>query len=165
MTKLFVVGIGGRIHNANIEVHDVEWVIADAIENTYDILKRDWYGESLHVDEYKVLIGADGHSIQIGDEPQKSNQNLFFVNMGGYLKEIFGEQHEHGFFVAETEEEARKKAEKVLLKNIHDKHIDNIFKVVDRLKFADGKKVYIHLTEDGNVYPFTPDWSGYHKLV
>ncbi|OYO95254.1 hypothetical protein CG709_12225, partial [Lachnotalea glycerini] len=90
MSKLFVIGIGGSISKANIEVHDVQLVIADSIENTYEILKEGWYGEHLHLDEHKVLAGADGHAIQIEDHPQKTELSLFFVNMGGYLKEMFG---------------------------------------------------------------------------
>lgn len=42
MKKLFVIGIGGSVSKANIEVHDVQLVIADSIENTYEILKEDW---------------------------------------------------------------------------------------------------------------------------
>jgi len=165
MKKLFVIGIGGSISKANIEVHDVQLVIADCIENTYELLKEGWYGEHLHLDEFKVLTGADGYAIQIEDYPQNTELNLFFVNMGGYLKETFGEQHEYGFLVAETEKEAKEKAKKELLKNMNDSHVDSIFKVENHLKFADGKIVYIHLIPDGKGYCLNPDWSGYKKLI
>jgi len=143
----------------------VQLVIADCIENTYEILKEGWYGEHLHLDEYKALTGADGCAIQIKDYPQNTELNLFFVNMGGYLKETFGEQHEYGFFVAKTEEEAKEKAKKELLKNVTDFHVDGIFKVENSLKFADGMKLYIHLILDEKVYSLNPDWSGYKKLI
>lgn len=165
MKKLFVIGIGGSISKANIEVHDVQLVIADCIENTYEVLKDGWYGEHLHLDEYKALVGVDGYAIQIEDYPQNTELNLFFVNMGGYLKETFGEQHEYGFFVAETEKEAKEKAKKELLNNVNDSHVDGIFKVESRLKFADGKIGYIHFIPDGKVYSLNSDWSGYKKLI
>lgn len=165
MKKLFVIGIGGSSPKANIEVHDVQLVIADCIENTYETLKEDWYGEHLHLDEYKILTGADGYAIQIADYPQNTHLNLFFINMGGYLKETFGEQHEYGFFVAETEKEAKEKAKKELLKNVVESHVDVVFKVENSLKFADGKTVYIHLNPDGKIYNLNPDWSGYKKLI
>ncbi|WP_312045557.1 DUF1543 domain-containing protein [Anaerotignum sp.] len=165
MKNLFVIGIGGSSRKANIEVHDVQLVIADCIENTYETLKEDWYGEYLHLDEYKILTGADGYAIQIADYPQNTHLNLFFINMGGYLKETFGEQHEYGFFVAETEKEAKEKAKKELLKNVVESHVDGVFKVENSLKFADGKTVYIHLNPDGKIYNLNPDWSGYKKLI
>ncbi len=165
MKKLFVIGIGGSTSKANIEVHDVQLVIADSIENTYEILIEGWYGEHLHLDEYKVLAGAQGYRIQIEDHPQNTELNLFFVNMGGYLKETFGEQHEYGFFVAETEKEAKEKAQKELLKNVTDTHVDGIFKVDSKLKFAEGKSAYIHLIRDGKTYSLNPDWCGYKRLI
>lgn len=165
MKTLFVIGIGGNIFNANIEVHDVQLVISDSIENTYEVLKESWYGERMHLDEYKVLTGADGYSIQIEDYPQNTELSLFFVDMGGYCKEIFGEQHEYRFFVAENEKEAKEKAKKELLKNASDRHVDRIFKVESILKFADGTTTYIHLIQDGKFYNLKPDWSGYKKLI
>jgi hypothetical protein len=165
MKKLFVIGIGGSISKANIEVHDVQLVIADSIENTYEVLKEGWYGERLHLDEYKALTGADGYDIQIEDHPQNTELCLYFVNMGGYLKETFGEQHEYAFFVAETEKEVKEKAKKGLLKNVSNSHVDKIHKVDSCLKFADGKIVYIHLIPNGKTDNMNPDWSGYRKLI
>ena len=165
MKKLFVIGIGGSISKANIEVHDVQLVIADSMEETYETLKRDWYGIRLHLDEYKVLTGADGYAIQIKEYPQNIELSLFFVNMGGYLKGLFGEQHEYGFFVAQTEEEAKEKAKKELLKNVENRHVDRIFNVESCLKFANGKNASIHLIPDGKTYCLNPDWSGYKILV
>ena len=165
MKKIFVIGIGGSINKANIEVHDVQLVISDSIENTYEILKESWYGERLHLDEYTALSGADGYEIQIKDQPQNTSLCLFFVDMGGNLKETFGEQHEYGFFVAETENEAKVKAKNVLLKHVENQHIDRIFKVESKVKFSDGKVSFIHLIPDGKPRSFLPDWSGYLRLL
>ena len=48
---LFLVVLGGRANKANIELHDVRWVIGSRIEDTFDILRRDWFGmiEGLHI--------------------------------------------------------------------------------------------------------------------
>jgi hypothetical protein len=40
MKKLLVIEIGGSISKANIEVHDVQVVIADCIESTYRRIKK-----------------------------------------------------------------------------------------------------------------------------
>ena len=41
---LFLVVLGGRAKKANIELHDVRWVIGSKIEDTFNVLRRDWFG-------------------------------------------------------------------------------------------------------------------------
>ena len=41
---LFLVVVGGRYPKANIELHDVRWVIGSKIEDTFDQLRNDWFG-------------------------------------------------------------------------------------------------------------------------
>ena len=41
---LFLVVVGGRSPKANIELHDVRWVIGSKIEDTFDQLRNDWFG-------------------------------------------------------------------------------------------------------------------------
>ena len=41
---LFLVVVGGRSPKANIELHDVRWVIGTKIEDTFDQLRNDWFG-------------------------------------------------------------------------------------------------------------------------
>ena len=54
---LFLVVLGGKANKANIELHDVRWVIGSKIEDTYDALREDWFGsfEGLHIDIYKKI--------------------------------------------------------------------------------------------------------------
>ena len=54
---LYLVVLGGRAEKANIELHDVRWVVGSKIEDTYDTLRKDWFGSSigLHVDSYKTI--------------------------------------------------------------------------------------------------------------
>jgi len=53
-----LVVLGGRAKNANVELHDVRWVIGTRIEDTYSLLRKEWFGiiEGLHIDSYKRLI-------------------------------------------------------------------------------------------------------------
>ena len=44
---LFLVVVGGRSPKANIELHDVRWVIGSKIEDTFDQLRNDWFGSCL----------------------------------------------------------------------------------------------------------------------
>ena len=42
--KLFAIYIGGEFEGANIELHDMRFVVAPSIAETYDELKRQWWG-------------------------------------------------------------------------------------------------------------------------
>ena len=159
-----MIGLGGKAQNANIEVHDIQFVTAEKIEDTTELLIKNWYGYSVHIDEYKVLEGIDGYQILLQDQPTESGLNLYFVHMGGYLKEVFGEQHAIGLLAAETEEEAKEKGKCLLPKTIQNLHVDQIRKVENHIQSLDSKPLYIHLIPDENTYSMNPDWSGYWKL-
>ena len=64
---LYLVVLGGRAKKANIELHDVRWGIGSRIEDTYDILRKDWFvsPEGLHIDSYKKIRYIDGYKINL----------------------------------------------------------------------------------------------------
>ena len=64
---LFLVVLGGRAKMANIELHDDRWVIGSKIEDTYDLLRREWFGkfEGLHIDSYKKINYVDGYKVNL----------------------------------------------------------------------------------------------------
>ena len=64
---LFLVVLGGKANKANIELHDVRWVIGSKIEDTYDALREDWFGslDGLHIDSYKKIKSIDGYKINL----------------------------------------------------------------------------------------------------
>ena len=64
---LYLVVLGGRAKKANIELHDVRWVVGSKIEDTYDTLRKDWFGSSkgLHIDSYKKIKYIDGYKINL----------------------------------------------------------------------------------------------------
>ena len=41
---LYLVVVGGRSLKANIELHDVRWVIGSNIQDTFDQLRNNWFG-------------------------------------------------------------------------------------------------------------------------
>ena len=94
---LYLVVLGGRAKKANIELHDVRWVVGSKIEDTYDTLRNDLFGSSkgLHIDSYKKIKYIDGHRINLinpdKDKIEKKQlvknyvkKKLWFVNIGGY---------------------------------------------------------------------------------
>ena len=62
-----MVVLGGRTKKANIELHDVRWVVGSKIEDTYDTLRKDWFGsqKGLHIDSYKKIRYIDGYKINL----------------------------------------------------------------------------------------------------
>ena len=94
---LYLVVLGGRAKKANIELHDVRWVVGSKIEDTYDTLRKDWFGspQGLHIDSYKIKY-IDGYKINLINfekdkidkkqlvKKDKAKRHLWFVNIGGY---------------------------------------------------------------------------------
>ena len=41
---LFLVVLGRRVKKANVELHDLRWVVGLRIEDTFDELRNYWFG-------------------------------------------------------------------------------------------------------------------------
>ena len=118
---LYLVVLGGRAKKANIELHDVRWVVGSKIEDTYDTLRNDWFGspKGLHIDSYKKIKHIDGYKINLInfekdkiDDKQlvkknKAKKHLWFVNIGGYNPTSMQEKHEFGLVIASSKLEAK----------------------------------------------------------
>ena len=183
---LFLVVLGGRAKKANVELHDVRWVIGSKIEDTFEALRSDWFGtrEGLHIDSFKKINYIDGYKINlknIENEKLKNNQflngnipkmNLWFVNIGGYDPSSMQEKHEFGLVVAKSSLEAKNKAKSKWLNGCKKKHKDdissikNLFQMIVNLykKLVIGKEIELilenNLVEENN----SPDWFGYMKI-
>ena len=131
---LYLVVLGGRTPKSNIELHDVRWVIGSKIEDTFDQLRKDWFGSSkgLHIDSYKRIDSIDGYKINLKklennrSKNNSSNKSLWFVNIGGYDPSCMQEKHEFGLIVASNYSEAKKKAKSKWLIDYKQKHKDDI---------------------------------------
>ena len=147
--KLFVIYIGGSHEKAFIELHDMRFVVADCIEDTYDYLRKSWWGtpESLHLDAWGELKHADDYDIHITNEPSTDMVNkLFFINLGGYDNNEFTELHKNIFIVAKNEIEAKTKSLNQIQK-WHMKHRDYQFdveKVINVSNIVGANNAYIH---------------------
>ena len=67
---------------ANIELHDVRWVVGLIIEDRYDVLRRDWFGtfEGLHIDIHKKIDYVDGYKITLKKVENKKLKNKKFFD-------------------------------------------------------------------------------------
>ena len=156
MENLFVIYLGGSCKEAIIEVHDMRLVIAETIEDTYDTLKKNWWGDSkgLHLDAWGILRWADGYKIEIMDSVPENNQaKLYFVNLGGYSSKEFTELHKNIFIVAKNDREAKLRALKHI-ENWESPHRDNLFDVDKILNVSNFLNNRVRLTPCVKESPF-----------
>jgi hypothetical protein len=107
--KLFAIYIGGEIESANIEVHDLRFVVAPTIGDTYAELRRQWWGipQSLHIDCWAEISNVDGYKLALRPDPFNGPERLYYVNLGGYDADEFLEKHKNIFVVASTVSEPK----------------------------------------------------------
>ena len=183
---LFLVVVGGRSPKANIELHDVRWVIGTKIEDTFDQLRNDWFGSNngFHIDSYKKIDSIDGYKINLRNKVNResknkilkkgriSDQKLWFVNIGGYDPSSMQEKHEFGLVVASSPSEAKNKAKSKWLIDCKKKHKDDIsaigsFTDIDDCEVIKNIKNWeIVLTPNANNLEEKniPDWFGYMRI-
>ena len=183
---LYLVVLGGRAKKANIELHDVRWVVGSKIEDTFDTLRKDWFGspKGLHIDSYKKIKYIDGYKINLInfekdkiDEKQlvkknKSKKHLWFVNIGGYNPTSMQEKHEFGLVTASTKVEAKNIAKSKWLFGCKKKHKDDISSLKSLSTLDDCEviknidKWEIELISDNNAHEENnlPDWYGYKRI-
>lgn len=160
MENLFVIYIGGSCVGSLIELHDMRLIISDTIENTYEALRKSWWGtpESLHLDAWGTLKWADGYTIRIADEltQQQDNKRLYFVNLGGYDSKQFTELHKNIFVVAENEQDAKAKAVKSISEweSPHRDYLFDVDKILDVNQLLHNKLILTPCAE-GKNFDFT----------
>ncbi len=183
---LFLVVLGGRADKANIELHDVRWVVGSKIEDTFNVLRKNWFGsiDGLHIDSYKKIEYIDGYKICLKNfEKNKTKnkqsldqinpkKNLWFVNIGGYDPSSMQEKHEFGLFVASSSLEAKNIAKSKLLNGCRKKHKDDIASLKMLISCDDCQLIKkigsweIELILENNLVEETnyPDWYGYKRI-
>ena len=183
---LFLVVLGGRADKANVELHDVRWVVGSQIEDTFNDLRNNWFGsiDGLHIDSFKKIEYIDGYKInlKIFDKNKiknkrspnqiNSQQNLWFVNIGGYDPSSMQEKHEFGLVVASSSLEAKNKAISKWLCGCRKKHKDDIASLNTLISCDDCQLIKnigsweIELILKNNLPEETnfPDWYGYKRI-
>ena len=182
---LYLVVLGGRVKKANIELHDVRWVVGSKIEDTFDTLRNDWFGSptGLHIDSYKKIKYIDGYKINLinfeKDKIEKKKlvkkkfkKYLWFVNIGGYDPSSMQEKHEFGLVAASNKLEAKNLAKSKWLIGCKKKHKDDIASLETLISCDDCELIRnidnweIELTPNTNFIEENnfPDWYGYQKI-
>lgn len=192
--SLFLVVLGGRLPQAQIELHDVRFVVGRTIDDTLPALRRQWFGarRGLHLDSWMAVRWVDGHRVELRNEPFAGEQRLWFVNVGGYDPQQLAEQHAFGLVVARSAQAAKAAALRRMLPGLEQRHKDDLHGVAEAagaLAAAADERVddcldvqqslagltavpagsaggrwAVHLIPDGGQQPQVPDWYGYRPI-
>ena len=151
---LFVVMLGGKHPRASIEVHDVVFAAADTLQGTYPQLRDAWFGNAkgVHIDSWMEVDGVDGWKIELSHlAPQAGAHHLYFINLGGYETDSFGEVHHYVLVVARNKQEATSKGKQQMRRHWSQAHTDAVLDVDDCLPIdlVDGR--YLHLVQGAHL--------------
>ena len=147
--KLFYTILGATPKGRNIEQHDVFFGISETLKDLVPDMKKFWpeANGQIHIDCYQEVKFVDGFEVKIIDKiSQVSEEQIFFINLGGYQPGNFQEFHQQYLMVGKSMPEIIKRVKqtdfyknmgfKNATSHIDDKHgvdIDDIFKVNDIL--------------------------------
>jgi len=179
--SLFIVVLGGRSLNSNIEIHDVRWVLGKSIEDTFPELRKQWIGKrnGLHIDSFKRIQYVDGYKISLSKSTNNDlisskteDKSLWFINLGGYDPKKMYEEHEFTLVVAKKALDAKKKAIKNWESSLKKKHNDdfsniNKFEQIDDLHSINkiqNWKIELILDPKKRSEKMIPDWYGYMRI-
>lgn len=178
--KLFYVILGATPKGRNIEQHDVFFGIAESLKDLVPDMKDFWPEAEgkIHLDCHQEVKIADGYEVKIVEKGEKSSdEQLYFLNLGGYKPGFFEEFHEQHLMVGKSMGEIVKRAKDTefyqtmgfegAVSHIDDKHgvdIDDIFNVNDILPASMKEKYSIVLTRSDAEDQKNPMGLGYLKI-
>jgi hypothetical protein len=136
--KLYMVLLGCTPKGRHTEQHDIFFGIGNSLADLKPSMQQFWRGTQLHIDAWREVTNVDGFAIKIaahnGNKESRQN-NLFFLNLGGYKKNEFEEFHYKMLTLAASKGDAVKVALKTAfykhtnLPGPGTSHIDNRFGV------------------------------------
>lgn len=178
--KLFYIILGATPKGRNIEQHDVFFGIAESLKELVPDMKEFWKEADgkIHLDCYQEVKFADGYEVKIVEKNEKiAEEQLYFINLGGYKKGFFEEFHEQHLMVGTSMGDIVKKAKATefyetmgfegAVSHIDDKHgvdIDDIFNVTDILPEKMKEKYSIVLKKSDVENQENPVGLGYLKI-
>ena len=145
--RLFAVMLGGTAARANTELHDVVFACGAAIEDTWEQLLDLWFGapDGLHVDSWAALDQVDGHRVTLRPEPAAGAARLWFINLGAYRPQHFGELHAVTFLVGDDAAVIKERAKAALLPGSDELHTDDLHEIDDCLEVTRVGGLHVHL--------------------
>ena len=180
MENLYLIYLGGKSNNSNIEYHDVMFCVGESIDETYPLIVKEAIGciDSIHIDSYTIVKYIEGYKViptvfsqEKGQDSIKDKLYLWFVYLGGYEHNNILESHQIVLVVSGSENEAKRRAKAKANHKFKMVHIDNIRKL-SAIKYIDKQNVHeskiwsINLEKDPleRSQGIMADWQGYKKL-
>ena len=179
--KLFMLLLGCKPPGRHTEQHDVLFAIGQTPKDLVEQINNFWPEAMgrLHLDAWREVTSVSGYQISVVEKPatgSKSANKLFFINLGGYQKDVFDEQHYVLLSVSPNNAEAVKNARQSLFyqhnefpgaeSHIDDKYavdVDDLYEVEDILPPNQKEKYTIQISEAANL-PEDEMHLGYFKL-
>lgn len=137
--KLFMILLGCKPKGRHTEQHDVFFGIADSPKDLVPQLINFWpeAAGKLHIDAWRELNYVNGFAISVVEKSATSAPSpntLFFINLGGYTRNVFDEQHYIILSVAPDKASAIAHAKQtVFYKEVHfdgaSSHIDDQYAI------------------------------------
>ncbi len=185
--------IGATPQNRNIEQHDIFFGIGEELKDLVPGIKSFWpeAKSKLHIDAWREVTYVDGFAIQIeratshppnsqlqipNSQLQIPNPRLFFLNLGGYIKNEFEEFHYKMIVVAAEKGEAIARAKQTAFykhtgfkgatSHIDDKYgvdVDDVFEINDILS-SEMKSMYKIIINRSEGLTEDESHLGYFKL-
>lgn len=143
--KLYMMLLGCKPKARHTEQHDIFFAVGPSLKILVPQIKNFWPDgqHNLHIDAWREVSFVDGYKISIAKNSEQPNElSLFFINLGGYQKDVFDELHFKLIIVAQDAAEAIRKAKsEVFFKTNGFKgatsHIDDKYDVDDILNIND----------------------------
>ena len=180
--KLFMLLLGSKARNRNVEQHDYFFGIAHNLKDLIPAVKAFWpeAGNSIHLDGWREVTHVDNFKVSVilkEEIKQHTSKKLFFINLGGYQANKLEEQHYTVLTVQDDRIQAVLDAKKTTffktntLKGIAGSHIDekygididDIYRIEDILS-ADLKEKYHILINPSTELKEDKIHLGYFKL-
>jgi hypothetical protein len=154
--------LGCRPPGRHVEQHDFFFGIAPSLKDLVPHIKNFWpeVKGNIHIDAWREVTCVDGYSLTIVPKANdEQDKKLFFINLGGYQRGKFEEQHYVLLTVQTDLAAATKQAKQTLfykengfdkaVSHIDDKYgidVDDIYRVEDILPPAQKQTYRIQLT-------------------
>lgn len=179
--KLFYLLLGCTPINRHTEQHDIFFCIGENLSAIKPAIISFWPDAGkIHIDCWREVTNVEGYRILVIEKIQHTQKenNLFFINLGGYLPASFEEHHHKLLTVANNMGEAVQNAKQTKFYKAYNiahtsatSHVDNkygvdvdeIFNVEDILPAAQKQNFSLAITKSSNLVQ--DEWHiGYLKL-
>ena len=179
-TNLYMIMLGCTPKGRFTEQHDIFFGIGSTLKELVPEMNAFWLEAKgrIHIDAWQKVIFVDGFVIEVvsNNEKLEQEEQLFFLNLGGYKEGEFEEYHYKVLVVAKTKAEAIKKAKQTTFykhfgfkgaeSHIDDKYgidVDDIHNIEDILSDKFKSQYRLKITKT-NIISEDEKYIGYLKI-